>query len=114
MTGARFSEGRLSQCISNITEPEIILGEDTGNTWLKIISKVRATFLYLRHYQKSQSESRKSERLQYLSLTPYSFLLGVLLTIREFQQTTKLPQFWETDKSKGVIHQQLLATTSTG
>lgn len=52
--GARFSEGRPSQCISNSTELEIRLREDTGNTWLEIISKVRATFLYLRHHQNSR------------------------------------------------------------
>lgn len=67
VTVARFSEQRQSQCISSITELELRLGEDTGNTWLKIISKVRAIFPYLRHYQNSQSESRKSERLQYVT-----------------------------------------------
>lgn len=46
-------------------------------------------------------KSRNSGRLQYLPLTAYSFLVAVLMTSRESQQTTKLPQFWKHTKPKG-------------
>lgn len=74
---ARFSEGRQSQCISSITELEL-RWRGHWKYLLKIISKVRAIFLYLRHYQNSQRAG--SQKGCSMPLTVYSFPLGLLLT----------------------------------